>query len=112
MRLRDFGEVWSADLPPIAFFVGHQLMYQADEDGLMCGVVVNTGSEDFLMTILFPMTMPQAQTMCRKKNRFPLMPGQSFTVLDRVDIVTGNSGEVYSRFLVEVGKISVGGNYE
>lgn len=113
---RDFGEAWSVDMPPVVFFVGHDLMYQPmyqpDQDGLICTLVVNTGSNEWLLTILFPMTMPQAQTMCRKKNRFPLVPGQSFTVLDRVGSVTGNSGEVYSRFLVEVGNTFIPRNFD
>ena len=79
---------------------GDQIVYGADEDGLVATLVVDAadGSRSML-TALFPMKYKEAVKRT-KAGDFPLKPNQTFTVVELIDRVTGDSGERYCRFKI------------
>jgi hypothetical protein len=107
--LKDFGDAWSSAIignevkPRMIVQAWPPLFWSADLDGLIATVNVCAPSGDgCLLTLLFPMPFGVAEVAAKRK-RFPvfLSPGCLITVSKKVDEVTGESGERYSRFLCD-----------
>ena len=110
---QDFGEAWKRIILPdgslkIPFHYmpdhGDGMVWHVDRDGLMMTVhCVTPRGGMCLMTVLFPMDQSKATWHMRCK-RLPFKIGDVMHITKRKDVVTGTSGEVYSRFLVDVKK--------
>jgi hypothetical protein len=88
--------------PPIAVPVPAGVVWAVDDDGLVMTTSQFTmDGDECLLTVLFPMELGAAQSKHRQR-RFPARGGDYMTVLRKRDEVVGQSGERYSRFIVEV----------
>ncbi len=107
--LPDFAEVYGDFIsddgtvnPPISFIVPDVATWTADPDGLlMTTLQMGLDGEPCLLSVLFP--MPQGAACAKhRQRRFPAKAVDAMTVVRRLDEVVGQSGERYTRFIVDV----------
>jgi hypothetical protein len=89
---------------PVALALPAELVFMPDRDGLlMTAKVPSMSGRLCLLTILFPMTIAEANRRQRKR-QLPAKPNDLVKITHRIDEVVGRGGERYGRFAVTVTK--------